>query len=53
MLEDLVPPERRGELIRIGVGLVAFLVIVRTISGWWTNRLATRIAAIIEENRVQ
>ncbi len=53
MLEDLLPPERRGELIRIGVGLVAFLVIVRTISGWWTNRLATRIAAIIEENRVQ
>jgi carbon monoxide dehydrogenase subunit G len=53
MLEDLVPPERRGELIRIGVGLVAFLIVIRSLSDWWTNRLATRIAEIIEEKRVQ
>jgi carbon monoxide dehydrogenase subunit G len=53
MLEDLVPAERRGELLRIGVGLVVFLVIVRTISDWWTNRLANRIAAAIEDKRVQ
>jgi hypothetical protein len=52
MLEDLVPPERRGELIRIGFGVVAFLVFLRAVSDWWTNRLADRIANLVEEKRL-
>jgi carbon monoxide dehydrogenase subunit G len=52
MLEDLVPPERLGELIRIGFGVVAFLVVLRAVSEWWTNRLADRIAKLVDEKRL-
>ncbi len=49
MLGDLVPEEKRGELLKAGVALVAFLVIFKTVSDWWTNRLANRIADVIEK----
>ncbi|HET6445443.1 MAG TPA: carbon monoxide dehydrogenase subunit G [candidate division Zixibacteria bacterium] len=52
MLEDLVPTEKRGELLRAGVTLLAFLVIVKAVSDWWTNRLAARVAELIEQKRV-
>ena len=49
MIEDLLPAARRGELIRAGLALIAVLIVIKSISDWWTNRLAERIAAILEQ----
>jgi carbon monoxide dehydrogenase subunit G len=49
MLEDLIPPERRGEFLRIGMAALAFIVIVRTVLDWWTDRLANRIAEVMQD----
>lgn len=49
MIQDLVPEERRGEILRAGIALIAVLVFLKGISDWWTNRLAHRVADVLEE----
>jgi carbon monoxide dehydrogenase subunit G len=49
MLGDLIPQERRGEILKIGAAALALILLVRTILDWWTNRLAYRIAEVIED----
>lgn len=49
MIQDLVPEERRGEILRAGIALIAILVFLKGISDWWTNRLAHRVADVLEE----
>jgi hypothetical protein len=49
MLEDMVPEERRTEMIQGGVIVMLFLGIIWAVNNWWTNRLANRIADVIEE----
>ena len=51
MLEDLVPVERRSEMIQGGVLVMLSLGIIWVVNNWWTNRLANRIADIIEERQ--
>jgi hypothetical protein len=53
MLEDLIPQERRGEILKIGASALALILIIRTILDWWTNRLAYRIAKVIEDRDSQ
>jgi len=49
MIRDLVPEERRGEILRAGIALIAVLVFLKSISDWWTNRLAHRVVEVLEE----
>ena len=51
MLEDMVPTERRSEMIQGGVLVILFLGIIWGVINWWTNRLANRIADVIEERQ--
>jgi carbon monoxide dehydrogenase subunit G len=51
MLEDLVPAERRSELIQSGVLVMLFLGILWAVNNWWTNRLASKVADVIEERQ--
>ena len=51
MLEDLVPVERRSEMIQSGVLVMLFLGILWAVNNWWTNRLANRVADVIEERQ--
>jgi hypothetical protein len=51
MLVDMVPAERRSEMIQGGVLVMLFLGIIWAVSSWWTNRLANRIADVIEERQ--
>jgi carbon monoxide dehydrogenase subunit G len=53
MIQDLVPEERRGEILRAGIALIAVLVFLKSISDWWTNRLAHRVAEVLEERGKQ
>jgi len=48
MLDDLVPAEKRGELFRYGVTILAVLLVLKTFSDWWMNRFAERVARAIE-----
>jgi len=49
MIQDLMPEEKRGEILRAGIALIAVLVFLKSISDWWTNRLAHRVADVLEE----
>lgn len=49
MIQDLVPEERRGEILRAGIAFIAILVFLKGISDWWTHRLAHRVADVLEE----
>jgi carbon monoxide dehydrogenase subunit G len=51
MLEDFVPVERRSEMIQGGVIVMLSLGIIWAVTNWWTNRLANRIADVIEERQ--
>jgi carbon monoxide dehydrogenase subunit G len=51
MLEDLVPAERRSELIQSGVLVMLFLGVLWAVNNWWTNRLASKVADVIEERQ--
>ena len=49
MLEDMVPTEqRKGILQGVAIGL-GLLFAIGAIENWWTNRLANRVADVIEE----
>lgn len=50
-LEEIAPPEKRPELVTKGLLILAALVFFRLVSNWWTNRLAHRVADILEKRR--
>jgi len=51
MLEDMIPVEqRKGILQGVGGGL-ALLLILLLLGNWWANRVARRVADILEERR--
>ena len=49
MLDDMVPPEQRRDLMRAGLAIMATLFVLRAISNWWVNRIASRVADVLEE----
>jgi hypothetical protein len=49
MFDDLVPVEKRGELLKAGLAIVVVLFLLKSISDWWTNRLANKVADVIEK----
>lgn len=49
MIEDMVPADQRQNLVKgIAASLVIFFAL-RTIVNWWTNRLANRVADVLQE----
>lgn len=51
MLEDMVPLEQRRDMLRVTLTILTFLFVVRAISNWWLNRLASRVADEIEKRQ--
>jgi hypothetical protein len=49
MLEELVPPDRRDEVLAKGLLVLGGIILVRLISEWWMNRLAQKIADRIQQ----
>jgi hypothetical protein len=47
VLDDLLPPEKRSTLIAIVLGILAIFLLTE----WWINRLAHRVADILEQRR--
>lgn len=52
MLDDLVPPEQRPELARVGAAVLGFLFVMMLVINWWTNLLAGKIAKRLQEKEV-
>jgi len=48
MLDDMLPAEQRQTALRVGLALLATLVVLRAISNWWIDRTAHRVADILE-----
>lgn len=48
MLEELVPPERRDEVMAKGLLVLGGIILIRILSEWWMNRLAQKIADRIQ-----
>lgn len=51
MLEDMVPAENRQDVIRTALAATGALFLLWMLMNWWTNRIANRVADIIEERR--
>ena len=43
-MEELVPPEKQGELRHKAIWGMGGLLLLRFLSEWWMNRLAKKIA---------
>jgi len=52
MLDDLVPPEQRPELMRVGAAVLGLLLVIMLIVNWWTGLLARKIAKRLREKEV-
>jgi hypothetical protein len=50
-VEEMVPPEQRPEFVSKGPLILGVLILIRLLSEWWINRLARKVAAIIQEER--
>lgn len=48
MLDDMLPAEQRQTALRVGIAIVALIIILRAISNWWIDRTAYRVAEILE-----
>jgi carbon monoxide dehydrogenase subunit G len=48
--EELVPADQQGEFINKVIMVVGGLVLFRIISNWWLNRIARRVARIIQKS---
>ncbi len=49
MLEELIPPESRDDVIKKGVIVLGGLILFRILSEWWMNRMAKKIAKRIKK----
>lgn len=48
MLDDVLPAEQRQTALRAALGVLALLVFLRLLSNWWIDRVAYRVADILE-----
>jgi hypothetical protein len=51
MVEDMLPQDQQMNLLKGAVGLLAVLFVVRSISNWWMDRLAKKVADEIEDRQ--
>ena len=49
MLDDMVPPEQRRDLMRAGLTLMVVLFALRALSKWWIDQIASRVADVLDE----
>jgi hypothetical protein len=48
MLDDVLPAEQRQTALKAAMGVLALLVLLRLLSNWWIDRVAYRVADILE-----
>jgi carbon monoxide dehydrogenase subunit G len=51
IIEDALPEEKRPEIMRAAVIVLAVILVLKTLSDWWMNSLANRIAKKLEKGR--
>lgn len=51
MIEDALPEEKRPELMRAAIIALAVILVLKTLSDWWIDRLAGRVADKLEKRR--
>ncbi|MCI0395189.1 MAG: carbon monoxide dehydrogenase subunit G [Chloroflexi bacterium] len=51
VLDERLSPEQRPELVRMGLIVLAGLLLLRALSNWWIDRIARRVAKILEKGR--
>ena len=51
IIEDALPEEKRPEIMRAAVIALAVILVLKTLSDWWMNSLANRIAKKLEKGR--
>lgn len=49
IIEDALPEEKRPELLRAGLIALAVILVLKTLSDWWMDRLAGRVAAKLDK----
>ena len=48
MLDDMLPAEKRQTALQAGLAVLVGLVVLRTVSNWWIDRMARRVADVLE-----
>jgi carbon monoxide dehydrogenase subunit G len=48
MLEDMLPAEQRQTVLKAALAFLAGLIVLRALSNWWIDRIAYRLAEILE-----
>jgi carbon monoxide dehydrogenase subunit G len=51
MIEDMIPPEQRPELMRNGAIVAGLVLLMWLVTNWWTNRLASKVADNLAKRR--
>jgi hypothetical protein len=51
IIEDALPEERRPEIFRAGIIALGVILVLKTLSDWWMDRLAGRVAKKLEKGR--
>lgn len=51
MIEDALPEEKRPEMMRAAIISLAVILVLKTLSDWWMDRLASRVADKLEKRR--
>lgn len=49
MVEDMLPPDKQQLLLKYGLAALGVLFILQLVGNWWANKLAGRIADVLEE----
>ncbi|NIP23008.1 MAG: carbon monoxide dehydrogenase subunit G [Phycisphaerae bacterium] len=51
MIEDALPEEKRPEMMRAAIIALAIILVMKTLSDWWMDRLASRVVKKLEKRR--
>jgi len=51
MVADMLPKDQQMNLVKAAAGLLALLFVIRSISNWWMDRLAEKVADEIEDRQ--
>lgn len=49
MIEDALPEEKRPEMMRAAIAALAVILVLKTLSDWWMDRLAGRVADKLDQ----
>jgi Kef-type K+ transport system membrane component KefB len=52
MAADLVPPEKRPQLITTILAALGFFLVIQLLLDWWSARMARKIAQHLREKEV-